>query len=244
MTIKVVAKAPVVLVPVLEVPPYHYSALPLPTVVGAREHPTEWSDYFQRCMADAGFPAIEPVRPGSMHVRARALAGHPLLVRMVREALDGSGLPGFPTNEALADLAAEDRVGGLEGGFALFAEGQVLIEPGCCSDLGTLSSWEDALRHRSSAATIWVGHPELGVSFDHDAVTLKEGWEYPPAPTYLMEVTLAVGLLEAAVQSARLELKCFREELLPVVAQFVEGTEVARLVLDRLLATPVERSAE
>lgn len=116
----------------LEVSPWRLSSRPRPEVAGAREHPQERSAHFAGCLADAGFSDVVPIAPGSHFVLARSLEKHPLLARLIadtRNEDDGSFLP-------------------LSAGHALFVDGELIFEPGCCSDLGTLREWERLLVRR------------------------------------------------------------------------------------------------
>lgn len=85
MTRRLVAQRTVALIPVLEVLPYAISTRPLPDTVTSRDHPIEWSAYFQQCLADAGFHGVAEIAPGSSFVAARSLLGHPLLEYLIRK---------------------------------------------------------------------------------------------------------------------------------------------------------------
>lgn len=219
---QVEARSGVALVPVLEVEPWHFSSTPLPHVAGSRAHPAEWADYFRRCMADAGFTDIVPLAEGSHFVSARSLIGNALLERLVREAVDGTGL-------------AADRIPRLSGGVALVADGKALLEPSCCGDLENLRSWEQLVAHQPASGSLWIGHPELAFSLSGDLVTLTEQWEYPPAPDYLLEVTTPLDQLRAAVAQARLEVERLRAELVPVVTRVLGSPRPAKRVTDALI---------
>ena len=42
----------------------------------------------------------------------------------------------------------------------------VLIEPGCCGDLGNVASWREAVGHRQPEwRPLWIGHPALSVLY-------------------------------------------------------------------------------
>ena len=88
---RIEASGDVVLLPVLNVAPFEFSSLPLPKEPGARAHPVVWGDYFRRCMADAGFRGVEPIKDGSSFVAARSLIASEALARLVREAVSEIG---------------------------------------------------------------------------------------------------------------------------------------------------------
>jgi hypothetical protein len=69
-----------------------------------------------------------------------------------------------------------------DGGFCLMSGTSILVEPQCCSDMGTLDSWEKAAglaRYGSLIESrIWtrlyIGHPELVARRDEDFVLLGD----------------------------------------------------------------------
>jgi hypothetical protein len=173
-------------------------------------------------MADAGFTGVVPIAEGLHFVAARSLIGNALLERLVSEAVEDT------------DLLA-DRIPHLSGGLAFFADGRALIQPSCCADLENLDSWREVVLHRPKSGAIWIGHPDLAFTIDGDRITLTEQWEYPPAPESLLQLTVPLGQLTAAVETARLELELFRAELLPVVTTVVGSPMLAERVIDALV---------
>jgi hypothetical protein len=91
--------------------------------------PEEWDRYWSESLADAGVTGLRPLRPGSWHVPTCYLV-HPTTLEKLLGAImwDWGGL------EALSD---PDTVFVLDGGLALRCATEVLVEPTCCSDLGT-----------------------------------------------------------------------------------------------------------
>lgn len=223
------------LVPVVEVYGFDYSRLPTPEVRPASEHPAIWDDYFQRCMADAGFSGVRTIKPGLSFVAVSSLSGTALLDRMIRDRLADSGLPGFEDPDADGEAASEVNVASFSGGLALCVDGDPVISPSCCGDLGDLSSWEEALQTRPSEGTLWIGHPDLKVSFSESAVVLCETSEYEQETDSLLEVSLPIAALERAVASARAELVRLRVELEPAVARILGSSERSAQVADLLL---------
>lgn len=208
------------LVPVLEIEPYHFSSVPLPEQHGSREHPALWAEYFQRCMADAGFTNVVPLAEGWHFVSARSLIGNPILERAIREAVQGKEPGEIPS---------------LAGGLALIADGEALISPSCCSDLSDLRSWKQAVVQRPRSGKIWIGHPELAFSIEGERVTLTEQWEDGPAPERLIELTMPLAQLTSAVARARAEMKLFRLELAPIVARVLGSSRMSARVTNALI---------
>lgn len=233
------------LVPVVEVYGFDYSRLPTPEVRPARDHPAIWDDYFQRCMADAGFSGVRTIQPGSCFVAVAGLLDTALLDRLIRDRLADSGWPGFEEPEADADgetdgetdraESSEVNVVSFSGGLALCVDGEPVITPSCCGDLGNLTSWEEALQTRPSEGKLWIGHPDIEVSFSERSVVLRETSEYGDEPDLLVEVTLPIDQLELAVVAARAELERLRPALEPAVARILGSSEHAAKVADLLL---------
>jgi hypothetical protein len=197
------------LVLVLEVEPYHFSDRSSSSV--------PWSEYFDLCMADAGFTKVVPIAEGWNFVSARSLIGNPLLERMIHEAADGPDPSAF------------------YGGLALIADGEALISPSCCGDLSDLRWWKQAVVQRPPAGRIWIGHPDLTFSIEADRVTLSEEWESTSPPDWLHQVTMPVTQLTSAFARARAELRLFRRELLPIVTRVLGSSALARRVTNALV---------
>lgn len=178
------------LIPVVEVLPFRYSNRALPTEVGAREHPAEWLSFFRACMADAGHPDVEPISPGSHFVALNSLNGHPLLERLGRDGMDQCNWsPGMPLQE----------LSPLDGGFALMAGQERLLEPGCCCDLGHVGEWLNWLSQADPRWGPWYGHPVLEVRAEKNQLVLTEGWESPPAPARLLKLTIDRDAFKASL---------------------------------------------
>jgi hypothetical protein len=177
------------LVPVVEVLPYQFSPRPLPTTPGARAHPQLWDPYFRACLADAGYAGVEPIAPGSHFVDLLSLVGHPLFPRLAKEDREKGG------------------EGALDGGFALMRGDERLLEPGCCCSLSHFTEWEKWLGEKSPAWSPWYGHPVLAVKRDGARLVLTETWEYPPAPDWLVELTVSADAFRAALVEMRRTLE-------------------------------------
>lgn len=219
------ARRTVALRPVVEVAPWRLSDLPLPQQAGAREHPREWGEYFRRCLEHAGFPPVAPIRPGSHYVLASEVMASPLLERLVRDAL-----------EDVSEDDADETIGPFDSGFVLYVEGEAVLEPGCCSDFGTLASWAELLVRVPGSGTVWTGHPELRVEVGEDWLTVREGWDgAEPPPRDLAVVRVNRAELARAVAHAREELALFRLRVRDTVRRVRGETCDADGVTARLL---------
>jgi hypothetical protein len=112
--------------------------------------------------------------------------------------------------EALSDPDASPV---LSGGLALRRpdSGEVLVEPGCCSDLGDLADWRAAARHREAEwRMVWIGHPWVSVRYRqpwlvlsqaHESAEPEERWAFRPDH---LERALAVAAAELESFAGRL----------------------------------------
>lgn len=214
----IVAEAPVILVPVVEVEPYRYSKAEMPS---RDDTANDWAEYFQRCMADAGFRQVMPISPRSNFVVARSLVENPLLERMIREELEG------------AEFSVE-QVSPFYGGLALLAAGDLLVQPSCCGDLRDVQGWKRALEAAPKPANVWIGHPDLELEFIGERVLLREGWEHKPRPETLLEASMPLEWLSSALRDAQVEHVRFRDELVPMVFRILGGAKLALEVASRL----------
>ncbi len=222
------AQPPVVLVPVVEVEPYRYSKLALPSDAGTAN---DWAEYFERCMADAGFRNVVPIAPRSNFVVARSLVGNPLLERMIEEALHEAG---FPVDGALADREPFEALLPFSGGLALTAAGELFFGPGCCGDLHDLRGWKDALDAAPQPATVWIGHPAVELEFTADRVLLREGSEPQSPPEALVEASMPLVWLRSALNLAHGEQRRFRDDLVATVSRILGSADLAHDVASRL----------
>ena len=159
------------LVPVLEVEPQRFATRDRAWPPGSRyELPDEWHRYWLDSLADAGVVGLEPLAPGSDHVPTAALAA-PVLETVLRAVIGHwSGV------ETLSDPDGDPV---LNGGLALRRPGgPVLVEPGCCSDLRTLSDWREAAGYRGAGwKVVWIGHPWVSVRYQEPWLVLSQRHE-------------------------------------------------------------------
>ena len=98
-----------------------------------------------------------PVERGSWHVPTSEFTGSVLLGRVLELIFQNLSETGFSIDlECLP----------LDGGLALRCQSQnVLIEPGCCGDLGDAASWRRVADYRGPVAPALIGHPSLSVLY-------------------------------------------------------------------------------
>ncbi len=220
---------------VFEVEPYRWSDRPSPEVGPACEHPQIWQQYFADCMADVGCAGLEAIRPGSRFVDAFELLPTPLMLRILRDDLTGSGAPGFPDDDGREDSWPHWLTHvWLDGGVAFHAGGTTL-EPQCCSDLGTLDNWKAAV-DRGENGKVWTGHPETILLFDGDHVVVRDGWDDPaPRPNLLLETAVSRKQLSAAITQAIGERKRLAAALAGRVCELIPDAAIAAQVAAMLV---------
>jgi hypothetical protein len=181
----------------------------------------EWYCYWRDALADSGILGLRPIRSGSWHVPTKEFTD-PATLRTVLATI---------LREDEVDLGCDpDSIAVFDGGLALRdGEGEVLVEPTCCSDLTNISDWRAAAGHRNSDwRMVWIGHPWLSVRFDepwlvlsqpHESDSPQEGWVFLPEQ------------LECALASADAELDSFAHRLavvLPLLGYLGDPRPIAR----------------
>ncbi len=213
------------LVPVLELEPGRLSARQRPSPTGSgSEMPEAWGRYWSDCLADAGITGLGPLRPASWHVSTRDLTD-PAILRVMLDAIsrEWGGI------EALSDPDCEPV---LDGGLALLAGGEVLVEPTCCSDLGNFAGWREAAGYRGSKwQMLWIGHPWLSIRYEDGLLILSEpdGSDSPTGKWAARPEELA-----RAVDAAESELERFARRLEATLESL--GVEEGRGAVARKLA--------
>jgi hypothetical protein len=196
------------LTPVIELTPGTFSTRErtLPSGSG-RDLPDEWHRYWLDSLADSGVVGLKPLWPASWLVTTRQLTDGDVVGRILSANVrDWGGL------EALSD--SENRPV-LDGGLALCHNGEVLVAPGCCGDLGNLSEWRGAAAYRQPDwKIVWTGHPWLSVRYDAGRLVFSEPHESDtPTGRWLVRPEELVR----AVAAAEVELEDFARRLEPVL---------------------------
>jgi hypothetical protein len=213
---------------VVEVEPYGFSKIEMP---GHDDPASDWADYFQRCMTDAGFRDVTPIALRSNFVAARSLIGNPLLEGMIRERLAWAK---FSVEAALENAEAFDEISSFYGGLALLAAGSLVLQPSCCGALRDVQGWKRALESAPKPANVWIGHPDVDLEFTAERVVLREGRDDEPRPDNFWEASMPLEWLSAALHEAQVEHVRFRDELVPMVSRILGRVEFAREVASRL----------
>jgi hypothetical protein len=211
------------LVPVIELEPYHFATQERTFPCGtAKEELDQRCCYWRDSLADSAVTNLRPIRPGSWHVPTAEFTNLATLRAVLDVLLRDSG--------GIDALSAPDTIPVLSGGLALrVPSGEVLVEPGCCADLGGLRDWQVATTYRSSGwQMVWTGHPWVSVRYEepwlvlsppHESDSPVGGWAFRPEQ------------LERAGAEAETELEWFAgrlEVVLPLLGFQGEPGPVAR----------------
>jgi hypothetical protein len=160
---------------------------------------------------------LSPLHSASWLVPTRQLTSPSILERILSVIDRDWGGP-----EALTD---PDGKPVLSGGLALRCKGDVLIAPTCCSDLGNMSEWREAVAYRQPEWKMhWIGHPWLSVRFDAGRLVYSEPHE---SDSPVARWAVSPEELGRAVAVAEAELEDFARRLEPVL-DAMGVTEVQR----------------
>ena len=212
---------PVVLVPVLELAPYHYAATDRATP-GAACDPGSRRQQWLDSLQDAGITGLAPW-PDTWLEPLEQLVEESTLRAILRVEF--------------ADVTVDDEleeVGALSGGFVLsHATGAIL--PGCCGDLGNWAEWQMAADHAAADwKDVWIGHPWTHVRSAGETLVSTEPRE-SNATEELVEVAQVPRRdLQAAITTAARQLDAFAARLVPRVDEFRFAVSAERIV-DRLV---------
>ncbi|RZK28084.1 MAG: hypothetical protein EOO61_22550, partial [Hymenobacter sp.] len=125
--------------------------------------PTERNKFWLKCISDSNLGRLQSIHKGSYFVDTEILNLEELSEILKKE---------------LKDVEIEyfaDQVGQLCGGVAIELNGEVIIEPSCCGDLGNLSGWENILNSELGVwHHLWIGHPSIFYRRVNDRVEISE----------------------------------------------------------------------
>ncbi|WP_437914454.1 hypothetical protein WME73_00880 [Sorangium sp. So ce302] len=185
--------------PVVELAPGAYGSALQPTTSPWTAEESE--TYWRACLRAGGVVGVDPVVPGSWLVALDALNSADLLHRVLQVHF-ADGVP--------ADL---DEIGPFYGGLALVDDGENLVLPTCCGDLGDLDNWHIATEQRTdSPEMLWIGHPWLTVWYQAPMLHIREETEYN-LPAHPREFAMNPEALQSAVRQATRELDLFCERV-------------------------------
>src|SRR5262245_57991904 len=164
--------------------------------------PEEWYCYWLESLADSGITGLIPIYRGSWHVPTREFTDPAVLRRVLEVTFQNLSEAGFTVDLECMPLL---------GGIALRCQAHVLVEPGCCGDLGDVVGWRRAVSYRGPEwQSLSNGHPWVSVRYDAPRLILSEPHEMQ-APT----ARWAVGpdQLHAAVVPAEVGLERFAGQI-------------------------------
>lgn len=193
------------LVPVVELEPSRYAT---------REHevPARRDDeerYWRESLADAGL-SLEPLRPGSWLVPVRLVDE-----RALRAIFEVHTRDQFEDGPPTTLEALTDELGPLRGGVALLDGDRVVLEPGCCADLGDLSEWQKITTRDSPAWELfWTGHPLTESRAEGDRVLIRLENE-------VRVLAVDGAALRDSVELAEAERRAFAARLAPIVRDWL-----------------------
>jgi hypothetical protein len=201
------------LIPVLKFEPFQFAAEGRSSPSGIYEDmPEEWYRYWLESLADSGITGLTPVYRGSWHVPTREFTDLALLRRVLEVIFQYLSEAGFSI-----DLECMPLLGGL----ALREQSQVLIEPGCCGDLGDIAGWRRAVGYREAKwKNVSNGHPWVSVRYDGPRLIISGPHQgEPPTPRWAVHP----DQLQFAVVAAEVELDRFARQ---VTAAMPSGFEL------------------
>jgi hypothetical protein len=140
------------LIPVLQCEPCRFAAEDRLSPAGTYDDmPEEWHRFWRDSLADSGITGLTPIEWGSWHVPTSQFTDTPLLNRVLEAIFHD-----FMKTGLSIDLECLPLLGGL----ALRSQSRVLVEPGCCADLGDLAGWRKAVDYKQVEwQSVSNGHP-------------------------------------------------------------------------------------
>jgi hypothetical protein len=187
------------LMPVLKFEPFRFAVEGRPSPSGIYEDmPEAWSCYWVESLADARIKGLKPIERGSWHVPTTQFTDPALLRRVLEVTFQNLLQGGFSVDlECLP----------LDGGLALRCQSQVLVEPGCCADLGDIAGWRQAAGYRKAKwENVSNGHPWVSIQYDAPRLILSgphNGADFPTARWAVWPDQLRDAVLAAEVEQER-----------------------------------------
>jgi hypothetical protein len=198
------------LMPVVELEPFTFATSPRPSPAHAGpDAPEEWLSYWLDCVGDSGITNLQPLHPSSWFVSTTALlASDDNLEKFVGVIFDKKWELSERPNLSKGRFV-------FNGGLALWCADELVVQPHCCVDLGSLSDWRKAAAYRGSDwQMLWIGHPWLSIRFDGEGLVLSGPHE---SDSPVARCMVSPEALELAVAQAERELESFAHRLEPVI---------------------------
>jgi hypothetical protein len=212
------------LIPVLKFEPFRFATEGRSSPSGVYEDMREeWYRYWLESLADSGITGLMPIERGSWHVPTSEFTDPALLRRVLEVIFQNLLEAGFSIDlECLP----------LDGGLALRCQSQVLIEPGCCADLGDVAGWREVVGYRAPKwQPVSNGHPGVLARYDAPRLILSEPQEGESSPTARWAV--CPDQLRDAVVAAEVEQERFAGQ---ITSAMPSGYEVDPYLMGRRLA--------
>jgi len=211
------------LIPVLKFEPFQFAAEGRSPPFGFYERmPEEWHRHWVESLADSGIRGVMPVERGSWHVPTSEFTDLALLRRVLEVIFQNMEEAGFSIDLDCLPLL---------GGLALRQSRTVLIEPGCCADLGAIAGWREAVGYRQAEwQDVSNGHPSVSVRYDAPRLIISSPHQGEP-PTARWAVH--PDQLQVAVVAAEFELDRFASQ---VTAAMPSGFELDPHLMGQKLA--------
>jgi hypothetical protein len=143
------------LIPVLQCEPGRFAVEDRLSPAGTCEDmPEEWHRYWLESLSDSGIAGLIPIYRGSWHAPTSQFTDTALLNGVLEVIFHDLTKSGFSVDLECLPLL---------GGLALRSQSRVLVEPGCCADLGNLAGWRKAVDYRRPEwQSVSNGHPGVG----------------------------------------------------------------------------------
>jgi hypothetical protein len=211
------------LLPVLEFDPAEYRDPDRePPGVNTDADAAAYQRYWYDSLADAGIVGLNSLNESS-YVSIRDVIEATTLARLAATRIDRPY-----ARPRIGEFVELDHLGPLGGGYVLRSWGKIKAWPGCCSDLGNLSSWESARAYRGESwEMVWIGHPWISVRFDEGRLILSEPHE---SDEPVAQFSIDPKALALAIDSARVAIEQFEDRLVPVIEGLVPSSQVQDIV--------------
>ena len=192
------------LIPVLELVPMKFATQ-------TRSSPSssdaeEWYRYWLGSLSDSGLTGLRPLQRGSWHVPTTEFADPATLQGLLEVVFHQWG--------GIESLSDPDCKPVLNGGLTLRCPTHdLLIEPGCCADLGDAINWRQAAAYKQAEwQMLWIGHPWLSVKYQEPWLIISDLHE---SETPTTRWAVCPDELQREVVAAEAELERFAGQIAP-----------------------------
>lgn len=156
----------------------------------------EWAKYNKECLLANGFSEMKPYLKGSNLYPLFEISDKDLLLQ-IEYRTTGWEL---------------DEICPFDGGYILNVDGDDLLYPQCCSDLGDLNAWLELCNGKTDI--YWEGHPWPSIEIENDSITFD-------MTSSLLEENFEPSPLKETFTIDRLYLKMAIDNLIAEMKKFV-----------------------